>query len=99
MITDILATSVDHVPYILAQYGGPPVPPPEVGRFETLMNIAKWFCIAAGVCALMFAGALFGYEKFFAHGDVQSPKKIAAATVGGVVVSAAGAIMQFTQNG
>lgn len=99
MITEILATATDTAPVFLAQFDVNVTPPPEAGRFSTLMGIAKWFCIAAGVVALMIAGAMFGYEKFFSHGEVQSPKKIAAATAGGVIASAAGGIMQFAYNG
>ncbi|MGP9725285.1 hypothetical protein ACT3SZ_14850 [Corynebacterium sp. AOP40-9SA-29] len=92
---DILAAAATDAPHILAQFDVNTVNPPAADRFSSLLGILKWFCIAAGVAALMLAGAMFGYEKFFAHGEVQSPKKIAAAVAGGIVASSAGAIMQF----
>lgn len=102
MITEILASAPDlHFTAdalgIYAQFEDPdPVQPPGGERWSGLLGLVKWFCIFGGMAAIMLAGAKAGFEKYFQHGEVQAPKQIAAAIAGGVVVSTAGLIMQFS---
>ncbi|MGO2516853.1 MAG: hypothetical protein ACTH8X_12110 [Corynebacterium variabile] len=97
MIVDLMAQATDHMDHltILAQFEDvDPVAPPGEDRYRWLLGIVKWGCMIASICAVLFAGAKFGYEKFFAHGEVQSPKQIGGALVGAVVGSTAFTLMQ-----
>lgn len=105
MITEIVAAS-DGIQYvadaanIYAQFENIDTQTPPGGeRWSGLLGIVKWFCIIAGIGAIMIAGAKAGFEKYFSHGEVQAPKQIAAAVAGGVAVSTAGLIMQFAYEG
>lgn len=97
MITDLMAQGMaqagDHLT-ILAQFDDvDPVAPPGEDRYQWLLGILKWFCMIGGVVAIMIGGAMAGYEKYFSHGEIQSPKKIAGAVIGGVVASTAGVLV------
>ncbi|MDO4606972.1 MAG: hypothetical protein Q4B12_06595 [Bowdeniella nasicola] len=72
-----------------------PTPPPGAEKFLALINIFGWFVTVAGVAALLLAGAMFGYEKWYSSGDAQAPKRVVAAIVGGVIASVAGPLMAF----
>lgn len=72
-----------------------PTAPPGAQKFLDLVNVVGWFVTVAGVAAILVAGAMFGYEKWYSNGDAQAPKKVVAAIVGGVIASVAGPLMAF----
>ena len=72
-----------------------PTPPPGGDRFLELINMAGWFAMVFGVLALIWGGAMFGWEKWSSHGEAQAPRRVIAAIVGGVIGSVAGPLMAF----
>lgn len=94
MIIDLVAQASDHITYLAQFEDIDSVAPPGEERYRWLLGILKWFCMVAGVVAVLIGGAMAGYEKYFSHGEIQSPKKIGAAVIGGVVASTAGILMQ-----
>ena len=77
----------------LAQLGNPtPEAPPIAEKFLQLVRYLTWFVLLAGICAIIYAGGKFAWEKW-SGGGLQSPKMVAGAMIGGVVATSAGTIM------
>ncbi|MDN8578301.1 hypothetical protein [Corynebacterium bovis] len=103
MITSLVASGFDPVTtaavvgdhiQILAQVPDlNPQQPPGGEKFISLAGWIKWGVMLASVLALLFAAGKFGYEKYFAHGEVQSPKQVIGALIGGVIGSIATVLM------
>jgi len=85
----ILATVYD----TWAQIGNPtPEAPPVSDKFLQLVRYLTWFVLLAGVCAIIYAGGRFAWEKW-TGGGLESPKMVAGAMIGGVIATSAGTIM------
>lgn len=77
----------------LAQLGNPtPQAPPIADKFLQLVRYMTWFVLLSGICAIIYAGGRFAWEKW-SGGGLQSPKMVAGAMIGGVVATSAGTIM------
>ena len=88
MILHSLHTGID----ILAQIELTPEAPPKSDGFLRLGRWLSWFVLLAGVCALVYGGGKFGWEKY-SGGALESPKIIVGALIGGVIATSAGTIM------
>ncbi|MCF4006119.1 hypothetical protein L1O03_02865 [Corynebacterium uropygiale] len=66
-----------------------PVAPPGADRFQWLVSIFTWFCYIAAVLGIVYGGARFAWEKWVRGGDLQAPKIIMGALIGGVVMAIA----------
>ncbi len=75
-----------------------PTVPPGGEKLTNLVGYLSWLVILAGVTALTYAGGKFGWERWHG-GAVESPKIVAAALVGGIIATSAGAIMNAAVNG
>ncbi|MFI5501028.1 hypothetical protein ACIA5E_18375 [Nocardia asteroides] len=75
-----------------------PTVPPGGEKFTNLLGYLSWLVMFAGVTALTYAGGKFGWERWHG-GAVESPKIVAAALVGGIIATSAGAIMNAAVNG
>lgn len=103
MFMSIVSSGVD--PVMLAQQVGAhvqvvaqvpdlqPQQPPGGEKLIGLANWVKWGVMLASVLALLFAAGKFGYEKYFAHGEVVSPKQVIGALIGGVIGSISTVLM------
>ncbi|OZC58610.1 hypothetical protein CH298_05945 [Rhodococcoides fascians] len=88
MILHSLHTGID----ILAQIELTPEAPPKSDGFLRLGRWLLWFVVLAGVCALVYGGGKFGWEKYNG-GSLESPKIVVGALIGGVIATSAGTIM------
>ncbi|BAD56441.1 hypothetical protein NFA_15950 [Nocardia farcinica IFM 10152] len=87
--TMILAAALD----TLAQIGNPtPEAPPVSDKILQLVRYLTWFVLLAGICAIIYAGGRFAWEKW-TGGGLESPKMVAGAMIGGAVATSAGTIM------
>ncbi|WP_433209066.1 hypothetical protein ACQP1G_33730 [Nocardia sp. CA-107356] len=85
----ILATAYD----TWAQIGNPtPEAPPVSDKFLQMVRYLTWFVLLAGICAIIYAGGRFAWEKW-TGGGLESPKMVAGAMIGGVIATSAGTIM------
>ncbi|MEL4212011.1 hypothetical protein [Corynebacterium bovis] len=83
----------DHV-QVLAQV--PDLQPQQPPGGEKLIGLAgwiKWGVGLASLVAVLFAVGKFGYEKYFAHGELVSPKQVIGALIGGVIGSMSTVLM------
>ncbi|WP_406232222.1 hypothetical protein [Nocardia sp. NBC_01009] len=78
---------------VLAQIGNPsPEAPPTSDKFLQMVRYLNWFVLLSGVSGITYAGGRFAWEKW-SGGQLESPKMIAGAMIGGVVATSAGTIM------
>ncbi|MEU2042656.1 hypothetical protein [Nocardia niwae] len=78
---------------VLAQMNNPtPEAPPGTERLIRLVRWLTWFVLLSGMCAIIFAGGRFAWEKW--HGGMlESPKMVVGSLIGGIVATSAGSIM------
>ena len=88
MVIHTLQTGID----ILAQIDLTPEAPPKSEGFLRPGRWLLWGVVLAGVCALVYAGGKFGWEKY-SGGQLESPKIVVGALIGGVIATSAGTIM------
>ncbi|WP_282782181.1 MULTISPECIES: hypothetical protein [unclassified Nocardia] len=69
-----------------------PETPPVADKLLKLVRYFTWFVLLAGTLAIIYAGGKFAWEKW-QGGPLESPKRVAAALVGGIVATSAGTIM------
>ncbi|MEV6430646.1 hypothetical protein [Nocardia sp. NPDC051463] len=78
---------------VLAQIGNPsPEAPPNSDKILQMVRYLDWFVLLSGVSGITYAGGRFAWEKW-SGGQLESPKMIAGAMIGGVVATSAGTIM------
>lgn len=77
---------------LLAQIDLTPEAPPKSDSFLRLGRWLMWGVLFAGVCALVYGGGKFGWEKYNG-GTLESPKIVVGALIGGVIATSAGTIM------
>lgn len=76
-----------------------PIAPPGAERFLWLVNIFSWFCYLSATLGIVYGGGRFAWEKFVRGGDLESPKIIAAAMIGGIVMALAPTLMRAAIGG
>ena len=69
-----------------------PEAPPNPGGIEKLVRYLMWFVLLSGVSAIIFAGGKFAWEKWFG-GQLESPRMVLGALIGGIVATSAGTLM------
>ncbi len=78
---------------ILSQIMNPtPETPPVADKFMKLVRYFTWFMLLSGTVGIIYAGGRFAWEKW-QGGRLESPKMVAGALVGGVLITSAGTIM------
>ncbi|MFI5776551.1 hypothetical protein [Nocardia sp. NPDC051570] len=77
----------------LAQIQNPtPETPPVADKLMKLVHYFTWFMLLSGTTGIMYAGGRFAWEKW-SGGRMESPKMVAGALIGGVLITSAGTIM------
>ncbi|MFF0490276.1 hypothetical protein ACWDSJ_36055 [Nocardia sp. NPDC003482] len=78
---------------VLAQIGNPtPETPPVADKLMKLVRYFTWFMLLSGTVAIIYAGGRFAWEKW-SGSQLDSPKMVAGALIGGVLATSAGTIM------
>jgi hypothetical protein len=78
---------------VLAQIGNPtPEAPPTSDKILQMVRYLTWMVLLSGVCGVTYAGGRFAWEKWNG-GQLDSPKMLAGAMLGGVIATSAGTIM------
>jgi hypothetical protein len=91
----VLAAAHDMYTTVLAQQqiGNPsPETPPAADKLMKLGRYFTWFTLLSGVSAITYGGGRFAWEKW-SGGNLESPKMVAGAMIGGTVATSAGTIM------
>lgn len=70
-----------------------PEAPPSAGGIQKLVRYLMWFVLLSGVTAIIFAGGRFAWEKWYG-GQLESPRMVLGALIGGIVATSAGTLMQ-----
>ncbi len=69
-----------------------PEVPPNADGLLRLVRYLMWFVLLSGVAAIIFAGGRFAWEKWYG-GQLESPKMVLGALIGGIVATSAGTLM------
>ena len=78
---------------VLAQIDNPtPEAPPNSDKILQMVRYLTWMVLLSGVCGVTYAGGRFAWEKWNG-GQLDSPKMLAGAMLGGVIATSAGTIM------
>jgi hypothetical protein len=84
---------VDTVGVLAQQFNNvDPEQPPIGDGIMKLVRWLMWFVQLSGLTGITFAGGKFAWEKWHG-GQLESPKMVAGAAIGGLTATSAGTIM------
>lgn len=83
---------LDTLTVLAQQVNITPEPPPGSQGLIKIVNYLAWFVMLSGIASLIYAGGRFGWERW-QGGQLESPKIVLGALVGGIIATSAGTIM------
>ncbi|MEZ2123007.1 hypothetical protein [Corynebacterium sp. CCM 9203] len=78
--------SVQHIAAGLTNFS--PISPDLNGKDQKIGGVIMWGAYLSCAFAMMVAGGMMGWEKYN-HGNIESPKKMAAVMIGAMVIASA----------
>ncbi|MGV9836468.1 hypothetical protein ACWDUL_20095 [Nocardia niigatensis] len=97
MLAMVVTTHTDFITTVLAQAGNigkvDPTPPPESGRYTTILSWVLWAAVIAAVGAIIVAGAMLGYQRWSGGGGGDAQQKLVGAMISAALIASAGTIV------